>query len=393
MSASGLQPALWLALLLSPVVRTEIPVGASRVVSVSAFDVLVVLSFLALCWPYRLTSLRDRAAGLKPLALFAALALGHSAAFLAFGHGIQLGGLVRETLKYAGFAANVAMLVVVFRTEPMDRAPSHAMLAATALVCGLGAMAFTWTPEFYLGGSYVTVIGAVLTTVAFLQIATSTEAETPSCIFLTGTTLAAALTGLGSIWSKFFLLCTASSALIFAARVGKWRFDIHPRRPWFAIGAGVLALALIGACLFALEAWRFQTSVSVRLNLWTMSAELAWAHFPWGLGLGQFGAWLASIHYEAGETQPIRFVHNQFLAFVTETGAVGVILSLIVLKLVADAAAAWTGVVRVLFVCTVVGSLTLHDGIGLRALQLLLGYSLAVAARSSAGGSQRHRFA
>jgi hypothetical protein len=326
------------------------------------------------------------------LALFAVLAMGHSAAFLALGHDVQFAGLARETVKYVGFAANVAMLAVIFQTEPMDRAPPHGALALAAIVIGLSSMAFTWTETFYLGGSYVTVIGAVLTVNALLLVGMASAGNDRGRPLLTAAALAAALLGTWLMWSKLFLLCTAACALIFVMRAAMPHVGQRASRTWLAVAVGSGVLALLVAWLYISQGWRIESSASVRLNLWGMALDLAARSFPWGIGLGQFGAWLADLAPYMGDGQP-RFVHNQFLAFVTETGAVGIVLSLIILKLVADAASAWRGVMRALFVCIVLGSLMLHDGIGLRALQLLLGYSFAVAVRPGASGSQRHRFA
>jgi O-antigen ligase len=378
--------------LAGPILTVEIPVGAGRVLSLSAFDGVVLVAFIVLCRPYRPSALRGAAADLWPLALFGALAVAHSAAFLAFGHDLQLPGLARETVKYVGFAANIAMLALLFRAEPMDRAPPQGTLAFAALVIGLSSTAFTWSPVFYLGGSYVTVIGAILTVIAMLLVRMADNRDRPRDTVLTATALAAALAGAWTMWSKFFLLCIAACALIFVARAGARRIGFRVGRPWLATMVGVGALALLMAWLYTQQGWRFQTSTSVRLDLWGKAIDLVAQSFPWGIGLGQFGAWLSSIDYQAGEVEPIRFVHNQFLAFVTEAGAAGIVFALIVVKLVVDAAPAWRGVMMAVFIGVLLGALTLHDGIGLRALQLLLGYSFAVAVRPGAGGSQRHRF-
>jgi hypothetical protein len=381
----------WLAVLAAPILTVEIPVGAGRVLGLSAFDGVVLVAFIVLCRPYRPSALRGAVIGLGPLALFGALAIAHATAFLAFGHDLQLPGLARETVKYVGFAATVAMLVVIFRTEPMDRAPPHGALVLAAVVIGLSSITFTWSPVFYLGGSYVTVIGAVLTAIAFLLAATIDGRDGHRDTVLTAMALAAALAGAWFMWSKYFLLCIAACTLIFVAQAGARRIGLRVRRPWLAAIIGIVALMLLTAWLYTLEGWRFQGSTSVRLDLWAKAIDLALQSFPWGIGLGQFGAWLSSIHYQAGELEPIQFVHNQFLAFVTEAGAAGIVLGLIVVKLVVDAASAWRGIMVPVFICVLLGALALHDGIGLRALQLLLGYSFAVAVRPGAGGSQRHR--
>jgi hypothetical protein len=391
-AAATSRNALWLALLASPILAIEVPVGAGRVLSISAFDVVVVAAFVAVCRPYRPSSLGGALAGLGPLVLFAALAVVHSAATLQFGSAIQLAGLLRETVKYVGFAANVAMLVAVFRTEPMDRAPSRVVLVALAFGLGLGAMAYTWTPAYDGGGAYLTVTGAVLTVVAFLLASPSPRRSDRREIGVTTGALAAALAGAWWIWSKLFLLATAACMATYVARTAADRLGLRLNRRWFAAAGALATLIVLAAALYALEDWRFESSASVRLELWTIAVDRIGHSFPWGIGLGQFGAWLADLAPYKGDGQ-LRFVHNQFLAFVTETGAVGIVLSLIVLKLVADAAAAWQGVMRALFACILLGSLMLHDGIGLRALQLLLGYSFAVAVRPGASGSQRHRFA
>ena len=390
-ATSAIRYVFWLAALAAPILAVELPVGAGRVLSVSAFDGVVAVAFLILCRPYRPSAVRRAAFGLWPLALFGALAVAHAAASLAFGQDLQLPGLARETVKYVGFAATVAMLVVIFRTEPLDRPPPHGALVCAAVIVGLSSLAFTWSPVFYLGGSYVTVIGAVLTAIAFLLVTMVDGREGRRDTVLTAIALATALTGAWSMWSKYFLLCIAACTLIFVARVGAGRLGLRVRGPQLAVGIGIVALTLLTAWLYAQEGWRFQSSTSVRLDLWAKAIDLAAHSFPWGIGLGQFGAWLSSIHYQAGELEPIQFVHNQFLAFVAEAGAVGIVLCFIVGKLVVDAASAWRGVTGPVFICILLGALTIHDAIGLRALQLLLGYSFAVAIRPGAGGSQRHR--
>ena len=377
-------------MLAGPILTIEVPVGADRMLSVSAFDAVVLLAFVVLCRPYRPSSLRGAAAGLWPLAPFGALAVAHSAAFLAFGHDLQLPGLVRETVKYVGFAVNIVMLIVIFRTDPMDRPPPRGALAVAALVIGLGSMAYTWMPDYEGGGAYLTVIGAVLTATAFLLATLPDSDSDRRGTLLTTAALAAALVGLSTIWSKLFLFFTALCALNFVALAGARRLGLRLDRRWIFAALGVLVVLLLTALVYAQQGWRFENSAAVRFDLWSIGVDLASRSFPWGIGLGQFGAWLADIAQYKGENQ-LRFVHNQFLAFVTEAGASGIVFGLIVVKLVVDAASAWRGLMMAVFICLLLGALTVHDAIGLRALQLLLGYSFAVAVRPGAGGSQRHR--
>jgi hypothetical protein len=377
-------------MLAGPILTIEVPVGAGRVLSVSAFDVVVLTAFIVICQPYRPSALRHAAEGLWPVMLFGALAVAHSAAFLAFGHDLQLPGLLRETVKYLGFAANIAMLVVIFRTDPMDRPPSGGALVLAAVVIGLASATYTSTPIFYIGGSYVTVIGAVLTTTAFLLTALPDRDDRRATI-LTATALGTALVGLAFTWSKIFLGFTAVCAVLFVARQVARRLGVRVARDRLLAIISIGIVLLLAALLYISQAWRFESSASIRLALWGIGADLASRSFPWGIGLGQFGAWLADIAQYKGDGQ-LRFVHNQFLAFVTEAGAVGIALGLIVVKLVIDAMSAWRGVMGAIFVCILLGALTLHDGIGLRAMQLLLGYSFAVAVRPGAGSSERRSF-
>jgi hypothetical protein len=231
----------------------------------------------------------------------------------------------------------------------------------------------------------------VLATIAVLLTALAAPTDDRRRTLLTGVALTAVLAGVGALWSKLFLLCTAACALAFVARAVAWRYRLRVRRPWLIAAAGVLLLVLLMAWLYTLQGWRFKTSTMVRLELWGMAADLASSSFPWGIGLGQFGAWLGSIHYQLGEVYPIRFVHNQFLAFVTEAGAAGIALCLIIVKLVIDAATAWRGIIAAIFFGIVLGALTLHDGIGLRAVQVLVGYTFAVSVRPKPGGTERYR--
>jgi hypothetical protein len=231
------------------------------------------------------------------------------------------------------------------------------------------------------------VIGAMLTVIAMLLVGTTDESDRPRDTVLTAIALAAALTGVWVLWSKLFILCVAACALVFGGR----RIGVRVARPWLAVALGAAALALLMAWLYTQQAWRFDISASVRIELWSAAVDLAARSFPWGIGLGQFGSWLASIHYQAGEVEPIRFVHNQFLAFLTEAGVVGIGLGLIVVKIVIDGASVWRDSMAAVFIGVFLSALALHDAIGLRALQLLLGYSLAVALRPGIGGRQRRR--
>ncbi|MBA3576707.1 MAG: O-antigen ligase family protein [Sphingomonas sp.] len=125
----------------------------------------------------------------------------------------------------------------------------------------------------------------------------------------------------------------ASAALVPAA--ARWRWIALPLSVLSLIGAvGLLAFSSPGSTLSSLSE---STSVQSRHQLWTTTTEAIHASFPAGTGLGTFEQAYRQ-HEKPAEIVPryVNNAHNDYLEFVLELGAPGLVLIVLFL--------AWWGV-------------------------------------------------
>ncbi|MBW8309155.1 MAG: O-antigen ligase family protein [Candidatus Paracaedibacteraceae bacterium] len=81
----------------------------------------------------------------------------------------------------------------------------------------------------------------------------------------------------------------------------------------------------------------FAQSLFVRLNLWKNAWQLGLDHFPTGVGLGQYQAqgFMPEAHRMQGaRCTEFQYPHNQFLYWFVEMGLIGLLLSVVFIKLV-----------------------------------------------------------
>ena len=119
----------------------------------------------------------------------------------------------------------------------------------------------------------------------------------------------------------------------------------------------------------------FLTSLGFRLYLW----EGAWSafldSFPNGLGAGQYGAYMKSL------SSPILFTHNTFLGLLVEFGALGVLLVLGLLYLIARSIRHWPFHIMLIVLIFFIFPMLFHDVLGLRVNHVVLALGLTASMR------------
>ena len=158
-------------------------------------------------------------------------------------------------------------------------------------------------------------------------------------------------------------------------------------------GIGVVALAVwfgsTGFTYFPITS--IGKSLSLRLALWDFAWRLAVENFPWGTGLGQYGALI--IESPKLGRLGLRYVHNTPLALLTEMGALGLLVAAGLGYLVYLSCRHWVWPVALSFLMYLLLPLMLHDAIGMRMSILVLAYGVSESLRRDNPCSARRAFA
>ena len=94
-----------------------------------------------------------------------------------------------------------------------------------------------------------------------------------------------------------------------------------------------------------------------------------------GLGAGQYGAYMKSL------SSPILFTHNTFLGLLVEFGALGVLLALGLLYLIAMSIRHWPFHIMLIVLAFFIFPMLFHDVLGLRINHVVIALGLTAAAR------------
>lgn len=372
----------WLLLLLSLPIHGRVPLGGSgRELGVSLFDAVFWGVFL---WRWREGKIAFDRRVVLAAALVVAMVLLHS--LLSWWlRPVELASLLRETVKYAAFPVYVGAAALML-SERCLPGPPLLLVALSAMLISLGVLAYVAggvplvTLAFRHGalerGVYANIVAGLLVLTIY---AAETNAWMRGRWFTVEAVALVAVATALQLYNKGMMLVTVSLTVLPLA--APWL-----RRHWRAGALLALAGGLIvaaAATLVAFDVLRlgidyegtFAASVGVRHDLWLKAAHLIAASFPWGTGLGQFGAAPPPIVDPFG--MPQLFVHDTPLAMTAEMGALGAALAGMLACVIFAAARAFPVLTALAFTLYTLETFLLNDGLGYRVAFLLLGLGLA----------------
>ena len=371
----------WLLLLLSLPIHGRVPLGGSgRELGVSLFDAVFWGVFL---WRWREGKIAVDRRVVLAAALVVAVVLVHS--LLSWWlRPLELAALLRETVKYAAFPVYVGAATLMLGDERLP-GPPLLLVALPAALISLAVLAYVAggvplvTLAFRHGalerGVYANIVAGLL---ALTIYAAETNAWIRGRWFTVEVVALVAVATALQLYNKGMMLVTVSLAILPLA--APW---LRHRRAGalLALAAGLIVAA--AATLVAFDVLRlgidykgtFAASVGVRRDLWLKAAHLIAAGFPWGIGLGQFGAAPPPIVDPFG--MPQLFVHDTPLAMIAELGALGAALAGMLACVIFTAARAFPLLTALAFTLYSLETFLLNDGLGYRMAFLLLGLGLA----------------
>ena len=372
----------WLLLLLSLPIHGRVLLGASgRELGVSLFDAVFWGVFL---WRWREGKIAVDRRVMLAAALVVGLVLLHSL-LSWWQRPVELAALLRETVKYAAFPVYVAAAALMLGEERLP-GPPLVLVALSAVLISLGVLAYVagGVPLITLAYRYGALErGVYANIVAGLLVLTIYSAETNAWMrgrwFTVEVVALVAVATALQLYNKGMMLVTVSLAVLPLA--APWLSRHRRAGALLALAAGLIVAA--AATLMAFDVLRlgidykgtFAASVGVRHDLWLKAAHLIAASFPWGIGLGQFGAASPPIVDPFG--MPQLFVHDTPLAMIAELGALGAALAAMLACVIFAAARAFPLLTALAFTLYSLETFFLNDGLGYRMAFLLIGLGLA----------------
>ncbi|MGB1548112.1 MAG: O-antigen ligase family protein, partial [Alphaproteobacteria bacterium] len=130
-------------------------------------------------------------------------------------------------------------------------------------------------------------------------------------------------------------------------------------------------------------------SFDIRLQLWAFAWQFAAENFPWGIGLNQFGAYIANAGY--AETLHVASVHNTPLRLLMELGVLGIGIFGVVVALVVLGGRKLLPYQRAMLYLYIFTPMILHDALGLRIFHVVLAFCLATAFFQTGPAPKTHR--
>ncbi len=374
--------AVWAALILSIILDVKVPLGDSgRFINLSAFDVVVPACLFA-AWALGGIG-RPPLPILSALGATALLVLSHSGGSLWLNSAVEPLGLARETVKLVAVCTLLAMLITLF-TAPTLRVPPAWLVVLLILAVSVDALRQRFDELRGVGGQYAETLDAN-TIVGLLVLLIATLARTPNRRATAAAMMAAVSVSVMLIFmfTKIYLAISVA-AVIF---MGAYLFIGTEQMGWgWTIGvlllSAILGLAIVyGIVLFAHADFVYfpiasiEHSLSIRLALWEFAWRLSLDSFPWGTGLGQFGALIS----ESPELRSLelRYVHNTALALLTELGALGLLGVVGLGYLTYRSCRPWPVPVALAWLAFLVLPFTLHDSLGMRMTILVLAYGVS----------------
>ena len=375
MTGDRFNSVTWFALLVSLGVFFRVPFPGGHELNVSLYDVVVPSLFLWTCVR------RDKVwLGLVDIR-WPALVVSAILAHRYFIDPIDPTGSMRESAKLVVVVIEVWMLCQIFRDRSFGMPPIWAVLAGFC-----GALMFAVAEiyrEGYIPGSYdalQTVHASVLCGLAVILYVIRYYCETPRQGAM-NSVAAILLLALFAMVAKIYLIVgsAVSAYLVMGSRL-RLSSNMVIALSGLAAMLAVAAIVLFGSVYFSdYPPFNYMqgvlTSLGFRLYLW----EGAWSafldRFPNGLGAGQYGAYMKSL------SSPILFTHNTFLGLLVEFGALGVLLVLGLLYLIARSIRHWPSHIMLIVLAFFVFPMMFHDVLGLRINHIVLALGLTASVR------------
>lgn len=375
--------AIWTILVLSIILDYAVPLGDSgRIINLSAFDIAVPLCLVAIWASAGLA--RPALPILSALAAAVLLVLCHSAVSLWLNPAVEPVGLVRETVKVVAFCALLAMLLALF-TVPALRAPPAWLLVLLILAVFADALS-QFIEQLRFLEQYQKILDYdqyqetldANTMVGLLVLLIIALARSPSRLAVApvAALVVAVLTIL--IRSKAYFAISVAATVVLATSILRSPRLVAPMAAITIAGlAGTTILLWFsgGEYLSWLNMRSIENSVLLRLELWDFAWRLALDSFPWGVGLGQYGA-LIGESTELGSLG-LRYVHNTPLALFAEMGVLGLFAVAGLGYLIYLACRPWAWPVALTYLIYLVLPLMLHDVLGMRMTILVLAYGVS----------------
>lgn len=384
--------AIWVVLAVSIILDVKVPLGDSgRLINLSFFDVAVPLCLVVVWASGRIG--RPNLPILATLGFAVLLVLCHSGVSLWLNPAVEPIGLARETVKIVAACTLLAMLLVLF-TAPALRLPPAWLLLSIILLVSVDALDQRFE-ELRQSTPYAETLDAntIFGLFVVMTAALSRKADQLRRAIAPVAALAIGFLML-LLFSKAYIVMSVAVSVFLAA----W-FILGGRPPMHVPVIGLLlAFGVIsGIGVVALAVWFGSTgftyfpigsigkSLSLRLALWDFAWQLARENFPWGTGLGQYGALIM----ESPELRPLglRYVHNTPLALLTEMGALGLLMAAGLGYLVYLSCRPWAWPIASTFAIYLVLPLLLHDALGMRMSILVLAFGISEGLRRNAPSS------
>ena len=378
--------AVWVVLTVSIILDVKVPLGDSgRLINLSAFDVAVPLCLVVMWASGRIS--RPNLPILSTLGVAVLLVLCHSGVSLWLDPAVEPVGLARETVKLVAACTLLAMLLTLFTAAAL-RAPPAWLLLLIILVISADALSQRFE-ELRHSTSYSetldanTIVGLLVLSIAALAQRADQLRRAVAVVAALAVSFLMVL-----LFSKAYIVMSVAVSVLLAA----W-FILGGRPPkhvpiiglLLAVGTvsgiGVVVLAVwfgsTGFTYFPIGS--IGTSLSLRLALWDFAWRLAVENFPWGTGLGQYGALII----ESPKLGPLglRYVHNTALALLTEMGALGLLMTAGLGYLVYLSCRHWAWPVALTVLIYLLLPLMLHDALGMRMSILVLAYGVSESLR------------
>jgi len=377
---------VWLVLAVSIILDVKVALGESgREINLSAFDVAVPLCLIVV-WASGGIG-RPKLPIVATLGLAALLVLGHSGVSWWLDPAVEPVGLARETVKLVAVCTLLAMLLTLF-TAPAMLAPPAWLLVVIVLVISVDALAQRFE-ELRQSTTYFETLDANTIFGLFVVFCAVLSRRADQ---LRRATAAAAAVAAGVLMILMFSKAYIAMSFAVSALLAAW-FILGGRAPRHlsVIGLLLVVAAIAGIGVVALAVWFGSTgftyfpiasigkSLSLRLALWDTAWRLAVENFPWGIGLGQYGARIM----ESPELRPLglRYVHNTPLALLTELGVLGLLAVAGLGYLIYLSSRPWAWPVALTFAIYLVLPLMLHDALGMRMSILVLAYGVSESLR------------
>ncbi|MCE2509635.1 MAG: hypothetical protein J4G10_01440 [Alphaproteobacteria bacterium] len=356
-------------------------------INLAIYDIVLPLIFLVavvqgqIVWPKRKAALLFFIPWL--------LVVFHSVLTAVLVERTDLSPLFAGALRQTAFFFDIGMLVLLFQS-PERRQPSRGALIFLIFAVTTYALTMRYLEEQIPNWpTYETIYAAIITGLLLLFFFLRSSEEKPEGFFKIVALIAWALTALLLLFTKLFVLIGFLIATLFF--VEEFRKFEGRRAGQFLRGMGLFAVLVTVFVVVLVEidvgryfirtygsfASEIARSLDIRLQLWSFAWQFALEAFPWGIGLNQFGGYVA----EAASSKALHVasVHNTPLRLLMELGILGIGIFGVVVALVVYSGRGLGPYQRTMLYLYIFMPMLLHDALGLRIFHIGLAFCLAMA--------------